>query len=261
MFDPLIEGKNPNCRVKIVDDYEKPGYFNISAANNLGAYHSAGKYVMFANADVIYPGHFLKRAMPELFKKDVCYAVAARVYLSPEQSDKLHEKKPTEYTTADRFNSLMGLERTGIQIAPALSPWMFRRDVIHDIGGFDPRILFAEDRDMDYRVMHYLRRKGWQNAIIAFPDLYGYHQHHASTGLFNNFFEAKEILESRARRMEADPNNTEDCVPTNMDDLAALKRDMMQTKPPPPLEQYRKDLPGKVKRRARKVWQALVHGT
>jgi hypothetical protein len=259
MFEPLMEGKNPNCHVRFCQ-YQTPEFFNISAANNLGAYSATGKYVMFANADVIYPGHFLRRAMPELLGKDICYAVAARVYMTPEQSDQVHLKKPTEYTIADRFNSLMGVERSGVQIAPALSPWMFRRDVIHAVGGFDPRILFAEDRDMDYRVMHYLRRKKLQQAIVAFPDLYGYHQHHPSTGLFDGWFDAKEIMESRARRMEADPESTEDSLPTGMDDLEALKRDMQQTRRPPRMNAYRKDFGGKVKRRAKKVWRALVHG-
>jgi hypothetical protein len=68
---------------------------------------------------------------------------------------------------------------------------------------------------------------------------------------------AMSIMEPRARRMEADANSAEDILPTRLNDLEALKRDMAQTEPPPVANQYRKDWRGKIRRRAKRVWSAL----
>src|SRR5688572_22260319 len=60
LFDPLLEGANSNCIARIYQ-YEQPAFFNISASNNLGLHHSRGRYVAFANSDIIYPTNYLSR--------------------------------------------------------------------------------------------------------------------------------------------------------------------------------------------------------
>lgn len=258
MFDPLVEGKNPNCDVKIFQN-EESEYFNISAANNLGLHQSIGKYVMFANSDIIYPAHFLKRAMTELTDRDICYAVAARMNMTEAQCRQL--KAPMYYSRDNPFKELLGLERTAdASVWPSISPWMLRRDVAFEIGGFDKRVLMAEDRDLGDRVMHYLRRKKLQHALISLVDLCGYHQHHGSSGLFDAFTQSKAVFEPRRQRMEADPASTEDVVATPLNDRDALMRDIRQTKKPPLMNQYRQDFKGKIVRRAKKVWNALAYG-
>jgi hypothetical protein len=97
-----------------------------------------------------------------------------------------------------------------------------------------------------------------QDAMVSFYNLYGYHQHHANTGLINALDTAMPIIESRGRRLEADPASTEDCLPTQLHDLPSLVRDMMETRRPPAGNQYRKDWRGKIRRRARRVWNALT---
>jgi hypothetical protein len=257
MFDPLVEGKNPNAIVN-VREYETPAFFNISAANNLGLHAARGKYVMFANADVIYPGQFLKRALAEMNRREIVYAVAARSNMTAKQSDKVHEKTPLQYTQADRFTELYRNEfGEGVYNMHAISPWMIRRDVAYAVGGFDPKILMAEDRDLDYRLVHYMRRNNLQEAIISFSNLWGYHQWHANTGLINAIDKAFEIMEPRAKRLNADLHSTEDQLPTQLDDLDSLKRDMANTVRPPVGNQYRKDWRGKIRRRAKRVWSAL----
>jgi hypothetical protein len=174
------------------------------------------------------------------------------------QTDQVHQKPAAAYGTGD-FDHLRGLERSeGVYNMPAISPWMIRRDVAMAVGGFDPKVLMAEDRDLDYRLLHYLRRMKLQDAMVSFCNLYGYHQHHANTGLINALDTAMPIMESRGRRLEADAQSTEDCLPTRLDDLDALVRDMMETKRPPVGNQYRKDWRGKIRRRARRVWNALT---
>jgi hypothetical protein len=258
MFDPLVEGKNPNCIVRITE-YEEPEYFNISAANNLGLHLSKGRYVMFANSDIIYPAHFLKRAMAELSGRDICYAIAARMNMTGAQCQRL--KPPISYTRENPFSELIGLERgTDASVWNAISPWMLRRDIAFAVGGFDKQVLIAEDRDLTDRVMHYLRRNHLQHALLAMTDLCGYHQHHANTGLFDAFTQSKAVFEPRRVRMEADPKSIEDVVPTPLSDFDALMRDIRETKKPPLMNQYRQDWKGKVSRRARKVWNALAYG-
>jgi hypothetical protein len=258
LFDPLVVGKNPNAIVSVYQ-YETPPFFNISAANNLGLHKGRGKYIMFANADVIYPGWFLQRAMSELNGRDLAYAVAARCNMTPQQSDTVHHKTPLQYTRADPFNELIGKEREeGVYNMAAISPWMIRRDEAFAVGGFDPKVLFAEDRDLDYRLLHYLRRTGQQQAMVSFCNLYGYHQHHSSTGLINAWTESKLLMESRGRRLEEDLSSTEDMLATKLNDLDALMRDMADTKRPPAGNQYRKDWRGKVRRRAKRVWDAMT---
>jgi len=258
MFDPLVQGKNPNCDPRIFEHGE-PEYFNVSASNNLGLHLSKGRFVLFANADIIYPGNFLSRTMAELAKRDICYAVAGRLNMTP--SDCARLKPAMSYTRDNAFNELLGWEhKPGANVWNAISPWMLRRDVAFDIGGFDKRVLIAEDKDLSIRVVHYLRRKNLQQSMIALTDLMGYHQHHAGTGLFDAFTESNAVIEPRKARLAADPTSDEDIVPTPLHDRAALMRDIRETKKPPLMNQYRKDWKGKISRRAQKVWNALAYG-
>jgi len=259
MFEPLVAGKNPNCNVRI-NQVDEPEFFNISAANNLGLHLSNGKYVFFANADVIYPGPFLTRALVELERRNLCYAIASRLNMTAADTAKL--KPAMSYTLADPFIELSGMERTQAYAGKMypISPWMIRRDIARAIGGFDARILMAEDRDLNHRLPHYLRRTGQQECIVGLIDLCGYHQEHSSSGIFDAWTQSKAIMEPREKRLLADPNSQEDIAPTRLDDYDALMADIRNTKKPPVLNQYREDLGGKVSRRAKKVWNALVYG-
>jgi hypothetical protein len=259
MFDRLLDGINPICRL-LIKEYKPPEYFNTSAANNLGLHVSSGAYVLFANADIIYPSHFLRRALAELARRDIRFAIASRVNLNPQQTIALRAAE--SYSRQNPFDlSLDGLERLADQsVWPALSPWMIRRDAAFELGGFDPRIIMAEDRDFMERGLHYLRRKGLQETLFSFCDLHGYHQYHTSTGLLDTMPQSKAIREPRRKILDADPNSTEDVIGTPLGDFDALLRNLYDTKKPPMLNQYRKDWRGKLSRRGRRVWDALVRG-
>src|SRR5439155_15163137 len=138
----------------------------------------------------------------------------SRVNLTPAQTKKLAAAET--YSKTNPFDkALSGIERIrGQSIWPALSPWMLRRDIAFELGGFDGRVIMAEDRDLMERGVHYLRRKGMQQAMFSMSDLHGYHQDHESTGLFDTWSQSKAIIEPRSAAMAADPNCTQDVVST-----------------------------------------------
>ena len=113
MFDPLLDGKNPQAYVS-VQQYQTPEFFNVSAANNLGLYKSRGRYLMFANADIIYPGSFFRRAMFELTEHHISYAVAARCNMTQPQTQNIHAKSPlnTQPPTASGISPAWSGSRT-----------------------------------------------------------------------------------------------------------------------------------------------------
>lgn len=257
-FEPLLKDKNPNCRV-ILKSFDPPEFFNISAANNVGMNLSSGEYVFFANADVIYLGDFLSRAVWEFEHHHLAYAVAARVNLLKEHVDAL--KPAMEYTGAHAFDFMSPyMYAHGVTTWPALSPWMSRRDVAYAIGGFDPKVLVAEDRDIDQRATHYIKRNNLQHSHISFCNLRGYHLFHPSTGLFDAFTQSKAVIEARQKIMDADPNSTADVVNNPLNDYDALVKEMRSTPKPPLLQHMHASLPDRIKRRAKDVWHTLRHG-
>src|SRR5436190_3945422 len=84
-FEALTEGKNPNCQV-IIRTYERPAHFNISAANNIGLHFAIGKYVMFANSDIIYPSNYGRRFAEMMDQQNLGYAVGSRVNLTEQET-------------------------------------------------------------------------------------------------------------------------------------------------------------------------------
>jgi hypothetical protein len=258
MFDKLLPPLNPNCRVQI-NVFDAPEFFNISATNNLGLHLARGKFVFWANADIIYPAQFLKHAMAELIRRDIYFAVASRVNLSRPLTHEITAKPPEDYASTCAFDHLPPLERTGkLTIWRAISPWIMRRDTANAIGGFDARVLVAEDRDLMIRAMHYLRRMGLQHALFSLSDLSGFHLDHDSTGLARAMDESVRLMKERETLMDADPNSAADVINTPLHDRKALLDTIRLTRRPPAVK-----MQGgmkKVARRAQKVWQTMLHG-
>src|SRR3954470_22389218 len=82
-FEKLTEGKNPNCQV-VIRSYEKPAFFNISAANNLGLHFATGEFVMFANSDIVYPSGYGRRFTENMRRSRLGYATGARFNVTEE---------------------------------------------------------------------------------------------------------------------------------------------------------------------------------
>jgi hypothetical protein len=229
-YEALALGRNSACQ-PIIRVHDKPRFFNIAAANNLGLHFSTGTYVLFANSDVIHPSNYLREFTEELRKRDICYAQGSRVNLSPERT--LAFAPADSYSMSSNFDFLLGLEHArGRTIILGISPWTILRQVALDVGGFDSQILCYEDSEFNDRVLHFLRRRRLQACLFANTSLYGYHLYHGPSELYGASHQAAAILEPRRLRLLADPTSAEDIVPTNLGSLPALRRDLFDTLPP-----------------------------
>ena len=250
-YEKLSEGRVPQCRV-VIREYEKPRFFNISAANNLGLHAASGQYVLFANADMIYPGQFARDALAEFADRKFHYCVFSRVDLT--QSELALLRPPMEFRTPTDFDVVTKLK--GDKYWPNQG-WLASREAIRAIGGFDPRILVAEDRDVWDRILHYLRRKNMQRSIVSSLTLTGFHLYHEVHELFHMFDPAAAILDARGSKLNDQPDSEEDIVPTRLDDLNALLDDLRKTEKPPAGAKYRRNVLKKVARRFTAAYKAF----
>jgi hypothetical protein len=223
-FQKLSEDRNPLCR-PVIRTFARPGFFNISAANNLGLHASAGDYVLFCNSDVIFPSAYLGLVMKELRCRDVSYADGWRVNLGEARTKALNE--PSSYTQAKNYDFLVDCERG--TSAGGVCTWIVRQEVARAIGGFDPLVLCHEDADFNHRVSHYLRRKGIQNLACTLTNIRGFHLHHEASELYSVSKSSKSIVETRRRRLLADPSSAEDVMPTRLDSLDDLVASVANT--------------------------------
>ena len=229
-FDDLGADANPNCQ-KIINELQRPDFFNISAANNIGLHFARGEYVLFANSDIIYPAKYLRTLTSSLTRHRILYALGARVNLLEQQTRAL--AAPERYSAGSNFDSLVGLEHApGRRIVLGCSPWIVAREVAFAIGGFDASILCHEDSEFNDRVMHYLQRTGQQSCLPVLIDVYGYHLDHPPSELYDASAKSKEILESRRLRLTADPASEEDTLRTQLFSIDALLRDLHDTRVP-----------------------------
>ena len=162
IYKNMSVGANIYCN-SIIKEYKPPKIFNISAANNLGIYFAKGKYVIFANSDVIFPSDYLGRVIAELSLRNICYAISSRVNLNKMQTEKL--LPPDKYTRDNNFNFLKGFENILGRTIDYLGSWISLREITFAIGGMDPNILCHEDSEYNDRIMHYLRKNKKQDCL------------------------------------------------------------------------------------------------
>jgi glycosyltransferase involved in cell wall biosynthesis len=120
------------CRV--VDGPEHPG-----VGRNRGAAAATGDTLLFLDADVILPRGFLQRFVARFLHAHA--VVATPVY------------RPTPNTAFERVSYFFGnivmwsLQRTNMPLAAGYCIMIDRR-VFEAVGGFDERLLLAEDHDL-----------------------------------------------------------------------------------------------------------------
>jgi len=105
-YEALTRGANSACQ-PVIHVHDRPRFFNIAAANNLGLHFSTGTYVLFANSDVIYPSNHLREFTGELQERDICYSQGARVNLTREQT--LALAPAGRYSMSDNFDFLASI--------------------------------------------------------------------------------------------------------------------------------------------------------
>jgi hypothetical protein len=221
-FEALSEGRNPLCSYAIME-YPRPPSFNIAAANNIGIHYAKGNYLVIANSDIIYPPDYLETLGRELLKRNIYFATTSRVQLSRVQTSAL--RSPLHYNCSDGYAFVKTL-RTDRNMILGISPWVFKRDIVLAIGGYDPRVWVHEDAECNDRVLHYLRRQNLQYCHCVLLDLFGYHVHHPPSELYDLSAQAKQIFEPRRARLLRDPDSEEDVVDTKLDSLPILLTDL-----------------------------------
>jgi hypothetical protein len=258
----LTEGKNLNCRV-LINSYERPAHFNISGANNLGLHFATGKYVMFANSDIIYPSSYGRRFAEMMDQQNVGYAVGSRYNLSQDETQSL--RPASTYTLNNNFDfidtewTFASWRKVGMPpIWPGCGPWVIRRDVAVAVGGFDPAVLVSEDDDITSRVVHYMTRHGGQSSNVSFLEMLGYHLYHPTSELFDWHREAHLLIDARRDRLKRNPGSEEDIVPNRLDDLESLVTAVRNTPKPPPFKRYREDTLRKVGKRVVAATKVLL---
>ena len=238
-YEALTVGKNPKCSV-IIKSYDRPAFFNISAANNLGLHFATGQYVMFANSDVVYPSQFGKQFVAGLRRHAAGYAQASRYNLSNERTQQL--RPATEYSMTSNLDFL-DREWTYVgnpSIWMGCGAWTARRDVAFAIGGFDPAVMCSEDDDFASRAIAYLAKRGEQDATIVFQQLLGFHLYHPGSELFNSHHDSHLIIDPRRDRLRKG-NEAEIILPNRLDDLESLKEAMRKTVKPSSTTKYRQN--------------------
>ncbi len=223
VYARLSVGANPVCK-QIMKTYTPRQIFSISAANNLGLYFSTGKYVIFANSDVIFPGDYLRRVIDEVSRRQISYAIGTGVKLRKEQTRVL--LPPEQYNKDKNFDFLKGSEHLSGRIISGSGVWISLRKTALEIGGMDPNILCHEDSEYSDRIMHYLRRTDGQDCLYCLSDMYGYHLFHKASELYGLSKYSKQILEPRRLRLIADPQSTEDISSADFSSLKSLISDL-----------------------------------
>jgi glycosyltransferase involved in cell wall biosynthesis len=129
-----------------------------SVARNMGLAMARGRLVAFLDHDDVVPPSKLRVQVEHLrAHADVDCVLGRQEWLFEDDTD------PPELGRDPVFGDLGGI---------ALGSAMIRRDVLEDVGGFDPSYHYAEDRDLFVR----LREHG--ASIVVLPDVVLYRRLH-----------------------------------------------------------------------------------
>lgn len=116
----------------------------ITKARNTGISYSKGDIIFFGEGDAIYKQNYIKNAV-ELLTKDskvggVCLTGAPWIV------------KQTFVTHSVNFENKIMRRLVASGKTQASYAWIFRKDVLDDVGGFDERLFQGEDKDIFLRV-------------------------------------------------------------------------------------------------------------
>jgi len=145
-----------------------------SAARNIGVKHSRGEILVFVDADCVAPEAWLKNLVAPFEDKDV--AAVAGTYRN------LNHKNPIanflQYEIEQRHEEMKKAEN--IDFVGSYN-CAYRRKVFEEMGGFNEKMIQAEDPDLSFRVAAKYK-------IKFAPAAYVYHWH---TGKLMSFMKQK----------------------------------------------------------------------
>ncbi len=115
-----------------------------SAARNIGWRRGTGEFVFFADADDLYEGDYLRRAVEAFSTAKIgCVCVTGASLIEGRG-------------IAPRMLKLYSLIQQRVRANSRFKPtwaWVYRRKALVESGGFDERLSQAEDKDLFERVM------------------------------------------------------------------------------------------------------------
>lgn len=219
--DVLDSLDEKSSRLKIWE-YSKPNFFNISAANNLGAKKARGALVLFANIDILYPPSFLESLLREIAFTRSRYAICNRYNMTEIETNEFYKIFKNNGTIDFAFLRTCGL-KIGGHMFPS-SPWVFERRLFAEIGGFNTNVYCYEDKEVSERAAHYLARTGGQLTVHSFPGFVGYHLHHPAGDVFDTAAYSKAQLELSLEHVRANEASVCDILQQEVTEEALLKK-------------------------------------
>lgn len=141
----------------------------ISYARDLGVKHASGEFIAFTDSDCIVDRSWLKELL-NCFSDDKVAAVGGP-NLTPEDDSDFGKSVGDVLFLLSRVGSRYGLKTENI-IEVYHNPTcnvMYRRKVLEEIGGFNHKLITADDEELDYRI----RLKGYR--ILYTPKAIVYH--------------------------------------------------------------------------------------
>lgn len=146
---------------------------NISAARNLGLKHAAGDIVAFVDDDAVPEPQWLHHLVAPAARADVAAMggfVRARNGISFQYKARTLDAQGTpQEVEIDPFQATVLVPPKGRAIKTEGTNMAFRRDVLVDIGGFDPAFrFFLDETDVNMR----LAQAGYATALVPLAEVH-----------------------------------------------------------------------------------------
>lgn len=125
---------------KRIHYFKNRKWLGLSKSRNLSVKYAKGKYIFFTDGDCVVSPNWIEEGLKFFYSKH-CVGVEGKSYdvseeYKPAFSDHIYERKQGEFMTSNMA---------------------YKRSIVKQVGGFDERYSFHEDRDLALRIQRYGR--------------------------------------------------------------------------------------------------------